>query len=73
VAELIVGRRAKATGVLERMIRTAMVLELAAALVTVVLFDSTNRRDIGPQLGGRCHLSAHLCAHAHFGDISVDV
>lgn len=38
VAELIADRRAKATHVLDRMIRTAMNFELAAALVTVLLF-----------------------------------
>lgn len=38
VAELVADGRAKATWVLDRMIRTAMLLELAAALATVVLF-----------------------------------
>ena len=37
VAELIAGRRTKATQVLDRMVRTAMTFELAAALATVVL------------------------------------
>lgn len=38
VADLIADRRAKATQVLDRMIRTAMNLELAAALATAMLF-----------------------------------
>ncbi|WP_350276969.1 ABC transporter ATP-binding protein [Kribbella sp. HUAS MG21] len=38
VAELVAGGRAKATWVLDRMIRTAMLCELAAALATVLLF-----------------------------------
>lgn len=38
VADLIADRRAKATRVLDRMIRTAMNLELAAALTTAMLF-----------------------------------
>ncbi|MEU8223185.1 hypothetical protein [Kribbella sp. NPDC048915] len=38
VAELVAAARARATAVLDRMIRTAMLLELAAALVTVLLF-----------------------------------
>ncbi|TDO60911.1 ATP-binding cassette subfamily B protein [Kribbella sp. VKM Ac-2571] len=38
VADLIAGSRAKATWVLDRMIRTALLYELGAALVTVLLF-----------------------------------
>ncbi|WP_433168311.1 ATP-binding cassette domain-containing protein [Kribbella sp. CA-247076] len=38
VAGLIAGHRTEATRVLDRMIRTAMILELAAAVLTAVLF-----------------------------------
>jgi ATP-binding cassette subfamily B protein len=38
VADLVASNRAKATWILDRMVRTAMVYELGAALVTVLLF-----------------------------------